>query len=347
MTSRYDYVIVGAGSAGCVLAARLTEDPDVRVALVEAGGPDSAPEIHIPLAFAQLFKTGVDWDYSSEPEPGLAGRRLYLPRGRMLGGSSSMNAMCYIRGNRADFDGWAGGGAKGWSYEEMLPYFIKSEGNERGAGPFHGGSGPLSVQDLRFRHPLVEAVIEAAVEAGHERSSDFNADRQDGFGFFQVTQHNGRRCSSATGYLHPALHRPNLDLITDALTTRIDFERTRAVGIEMFRYGKTETLRADREVIVSAGAYNSPQLLMLSGIGIASELKALGIATRQELPVGEDLQDHPLLVLSYFTDVPSLFGAGSEQDLALFQEGRGPLPADRSCSRSARCSDAHRRDDVP
>ena len=203
----FDYIIVGAGSAGCVLAARLSQDPSVRVALVEAGGPDDAPEISMPVAFPQLFKTKYDWDFATEPEPGLRERRIYAPRGRTLGGSSAINAMIYIRGNAADFDGWADEGASGWSYREMLPYFIKSECNERGDPRYHGHSGPLAVQDSRSMHPLVDHLIEAGVRSGYRPNDDFNAASQMGVGRFQLTQRNGVRCSTASAYLHPARER--------------------------------------------------------------------------------------------------------------------------------------------
>lgn len=331
MKSKYDYVIVGAGSAGCVLAARLTEDPNIQVALVEAGGADSAPEIHVPVAFPQLFRTQYDWDYASDPEPALGGRSIYLPRGKMLGGSSSMNAMMYVRGNCKDYDDWTREGADGWSYADLLPYFIRSEGNERGADQFHGASGPLSVQDLRFKHPLMERFVEAAVQAGYSRREDFNGAEQDGVGFFQVTQRNGRRWSTAAAYLRPAMSRPNLRVIAGSLTTRVVLEGRRATGIEIVHDGNTDILHADREVILSAGTYNSPQILMLSGIGITSELRSVGIDVKHELPVGEELQDHPWVILSYFTDVPTLYSAGSAEDVALFEkEGRGPLSSNLS-----------------
>jgi len=326
MKDTYDYVIVGGGSAGCVLAARLSEDRSIRVALFEAGPIDDAPEIQIPVAFPQLLKSGLDWDYSSEPEPALGDRRTYIALGRVLGGSSSINAMVYMRGNRADYDGWAAAGALGWSYEELLPYFIKAEANERGASRFHGSDGPLFVQDSRSQHPLTDRMIEAFVQAGHPRNDDFNGETQLGTGRFQLTQSSGRRWSAAAAYLHPNRGRTNLDVITDTTVARVVLERSRAVGIEVHQRGRSHVIRAEREVILSAGTYNSPKLLMLSGIGRAAELKTFGIEARLELPVGEELQDHPSVLLSYFTDVPTLFRAGTAEDLELFQQnGRGPL----------------------
>lgn len=326
MKNNYDYLILGGGSAGCVLAARLSDDRNVRVALLEAGPMDVASEIQIPAAFPQLFKSDLDWDYSSEPEPALGGRRLYLPRGKVLGGSSSINTMIYIRGNRADYDDWAAGGATGWSYEDLLPYFIKAEANERGASRFHGANGPLSVQEGRSQHPLTDRTIDAFVQAGLARNDDFNGESQLGAGRFQVTQKNGVRCSAAAAYLRPIRGRRNLDVITEVTALRVVLERSRAVGIELQHRGKVHVIRADREVILSAGAYNSPKLLMLSGIGRASELKQLGIDPHVDLPVGEHLQEHPSVFLTYFTDQPTLFRAGTGEDLQLFQQsGLGPL----------------------
>jgi choline dehydrogenase len=322
----YDYVVVGAGSAGCVLAARLGEDRDVRVAVIEAGPPDTEPVIHMPLAFRQLWDSRFDWGLWSEPEPGLAERRGYLPRGRVLGGSSSLNCMIYMRGNRADYDGWAAMGLAGWSYQEVLPYFKRSEDNQRGASYYHGVGGPLTVSDGRSMHPLAGACIDAAVEAGIEPTDDFNGPTQEGAGWFQVTQRNGRRCSTAGAYLHPAVKGGNVEVLTDALATRVLFEDGRAVGVEMLRNNTLEAVRAEREVLVCAGAYHSPQLLLMSGLGPADELRALGIEPRVDLPVGHNLHDHLMAVLVWRTDQESLRTAMTPANLALFeQEGRGPL----------------------
>ncbi|MGW7410674.1 GMC family oxidoreductase [Streptomyces sp. NPDC054833] len=322
----YDYIIVGAGSAGCALAARLSEDPDVRVLLVEAGPADDAQEIHVPAAFSKLFRTKYDWDYLSEPEPGLEGRRRYLPRGRMLGGSSSMNAMIYIRGNRRDYDSWAAAGAKGWSWNDVLPYFLRSEDHHAGASEWHGAGGPLPVNPGRSRNPLIDAFLETAQQAGHPFNPDFNVPEQDGVGYYELTQHGGLRCSTAAAYLRPAIERPNLSVLTGVQCTRILLEGEQAVGVEVDRDGATQELRCEREVILSAGAYNSPQLLMLSGIGVADELAALGITPKVNLPVGENLQDHPHLAIVHLTDTESLLTAETSENLRLLEtEGRGPL----------------------
>jgi choline dehydrogenase len=322
----FDYVIVGAGSAGCVLAARLSEDPTVTVALIEAGGPDTADEIHIPVAFSQLFKGPFDWDLDSEPEPGLAGRRAYLPRGKVFGGCSSMNAMVYIRGNRLDYDTWAAAGATGWSYDDVLPYFLRSEDNERGADAYHGVGGPLSVIDNRSKHELSQRFVDAAQASGLEGNPDFNAASQEGVGIYQVTQRNGMRCSTAVAYLHQAMDRPNLTVLANAHAMRVLLDGDRATGVEILRDGQTEVVSADREVIVSAGAYESPKLLMLSGIGPAAALTAFGIPTHTDLPVGQGLQDHVMAMLNWRTDVETLATALTPANVELLQtHGRGPL----------------------
>ncbi|MBO1413255.1 GMC family oxidoreductase, partial [Streptomyces sp. FH025] len=321
----YDYVIVGAGSAGSVLAARLTEDPDVTVCLVEAGPADTDENIHVPAAFGELFRTRIDWDYDTHEEEALDRRRVFLPRGKVLGGTSSINAMLYLRGNRLDYDGW---GQPGWSYDELLPYFRRSEDNERGADAYHGAGGPMSVSDGRSRNPLSHAFIDSALEAGYAPNDDFNGARQEGFGFFQVTQRNGRRCSTAVGYLHPAMDRPNLTVETHLQVHRVVVENGRAVGVTGYRLDEEHTIRAEREVILCAGAYNSPQLLMLSGIGPADHLNLLGIPVVQDHPeVGRNLQDHPLVPLIFTTSQPvSLLGADDPEFVRQFvEEGRGPL----------------------
>jgi choline dehydrogenase-like flavoprotein len=322
----YDYVIVGAGSAGCVVANRLGEDPEVRVAVIEAGPPDDAPEIHIPAAFGPNLTSDWDWALFSEPEPGLDHRRNYLPRGRVVGGSSSLNAMIYIRGNRADYDEWAAMGFAGWGYADVLPYFKRAEDNERGASRYHGVGGPLSVSDSRSMHPVVEAWVEAAGQAGIPHNGDLNGATQEGAGRYQVTQRDGRRCSAAVAYLHPAVARGNVEVVTDARVYRILFEGTRAVGVEYMRHGTLEQVRAGREVILSAGAYHSPQLLMLSGVGPAEALAPLNMATFHELPVGQNLQDHVMLNFVCLTDKGSLISSLDPGAFELFEaEGRGPV----------------------
>lgn len=323
----YDYVIVGAGSAGCVLAARLSEDPDVTVCLIEAGPPDAADNIHVPVAFGKLFRTRFDWDYATHEEPYLGRRRLYLPRGRVLGGTSSINTMIYVRGNQLDFDEWK---QPGWSYSDLLPYFKKSEDNERGESFFHGTGGPLAVSEGRSNNPMSAAFVEAGAQAGFPVNDDFNAAEQDGFGFFQLTQRDGKRASTATAFLHPAAGRPNLTIETDVQVHRVLVENGRAVGVTGARLDEAMTVRATREVILCAGAYNSPQLLMLSGIGPAGLLNALGIPVALDQPmVGQNLQDHVLVPLVYTHSQPiSLLAAGQPEHVQQFvSEGRGPLTA--------------------
>jgi choline dehydrogenase len=289
----YDYIIVGAGSAGCVLANRLTEDSSITVLLLEAGEADSAQEIHIPAYMPRLSETRFDWDYSTETQPQLNNRKLYWPRGKVLGGSSSINAMVYIRGNRRDYDHWAELGNPGWSFSEVLPYFKKAENQERGASGYHGIDGPLNVSDLRTVNPMSRAFVQAGVEIGLLLNEDFNGPEQDGVGYYQVTQKQGRRHSTAVGYIHPILTRPNLTLQTQTHVTNLLFEGKRVIGVACVQNGQTQQINMNREVILCGGSVNSPQVLMLSGIGPADDLKALGIAVVVDLAgVGQNLQDH-------------------------------------------------------
>lgn len=294
MRERFDYIIVGAGSAGCVLAHRLSEDPDCRVLLVEAGPRDWNPFIHMPAGLARLVRfKSLNWNYETEPEPNLNGRRLYWPRGRVLGGSSSINAMCYIRGHASDYDDWRDLGNPGWGFADVLPYFKRAEDQARGESEHHGVRGPLGVADLQHVNELSRVFVQAAEQAEFCRNVDFNGPVQRGFGLYQVTQRNGRRCSTARGYLRPIADRPNLTVRTGALTTRVLLEGTRAVGIEYRRRGLLRQVRAEREVLLSGGAINSPQLLMLSGIGPAAMLEAAGVRVVHALDgVGANLQDH-------------------------------------------------------
>ena len=298
----FDYVIVGAGSAGCVLANRLSEDPDVRVLLLEAGPPDVKQNIHVPLGYLKLGATDVDWNYHSAPEHQCDHRRITLPRGRVLGGSSSINAMVYIRGNRLDYDAW---GVPGWSWADLLPYFVKAESNERGASELHGDSGPLSVSDERSHNKISHAFPAAGEQAGLPRNEDFNGPEQDGVGMYQVTQRGGMRASAAVAYLHPAMERPNLTVMPYMLVQRLLFDGTRAVGVEASQLGQPQEFRAEREVILCGGAYNSPQLLMLSGVGPAEHLTMREIEVLLDRPgVGANLSDHAAAQLVWTTPEP-------------------------------------------
>lgn len=290
----YDYVIVGAGSAGCVLANRLSADPDKRVLLLEAGGRDWNPLIHMPAGIAKLvFDRSINWNYLTEPEPQLNERRLYWPRGRVLGGCSSINAMCYVRGQPEDYDGWASAGNPGWSFADVLPYFRKSERQKRGASPYHGVDGALVVEDLRDRNPLTDVFVEAGAHIGLPRNDDFNGAQQEGIGYYQVTQDGGRRCSTAVAYLKPATGRRNLTVETGSLAERLVIRDGRAVAVEYRRGGRTHAAHCDGEILVCGGSINSPQLLMLSGVGPADHLREIGIPVVMDLPgVGANLQDH-------------------------------------------------------
>jgi choline dehydrogenase len=291
---RFDYIIIGAGSAGCVLANRLSASGRHRVLLLEAGGKDSNLWIHVPLGYGKLFgNPKVNWLYNSEPEPELNNRQIIQPRGKVLGGSSSINGLLYVRGQPQDFDHWRQLGNAGWSFEDVLPYFRRSEDQARGADELHGVGGPLAVSDVSEPNPLCEAFIAAAQQAGFPRNDDFNGRTQEGAGYFQLTTRNGRRWSTAVGYLRPARRRPNLSIVPHAMTTRILFTGRRAIGVEYRQGDATHVAHAGGEVIVAAGAINSPQLLQLSGLGPAALLQSFGIDVQADMQdVGAELQDH-------------------------------------------------------
>ena len=304
-----DYVVVGAGSAGCVLANRLSADPSVRVVLLEAGGRDINPWIHVPVGyFKTMHNPSVDWCYRTEPDPGLNGRRLDWPRGKVLGGSSSLNGLLYVRGQRQDYDRWRQMGNEGWGWDDVLPLFKRAEDQEQGADAYHGSGGPLAVSNMRLKRPICDSWVAAAQNAGYRYNTDYNGAEQEGVGYFQLTARNGRRCSSAVAYLNPVKKRPNLRIVTRAHTTRIEFDGQRAVGvIYRDKSGREQTVSARGEIILSSGAIGSPQILMLSGIGDAGHLGEHGIEIRADLPgVGRNLQDHLQARLVYKCNEPTL-----------------------------------------
>ncbi len=323
----YDYVIVGAGSAGCVLANRLSEDPAVQVLLLEAGGPDTVDAIRMPAGFATLFKSEIDWAYDTEPQQHVDSPT-YFPRGKTLGGSSSINLMIYSRGSLADYDDWRKAGCAGWDRDSVLPYFIKAENNSRFGEPLHGTHGPLHVEDRLYTHELSHAWLDAAEQCGLPPTADFNGETQIGSGSFQVTCHNGRRWSTADAYLRPALDRPNLSVQTHSHATRVLFRGTRAIGVAYLRGGSEQTAMAESEVLLCGGAINSPQLLMLSGVGSTTELQTNGIDVVADLPgVGRNLQDHPMAPVVWSTrNTTDLMDLATPENMATWmQTGGGPF----------------------
>lgn len=329
MPKTYDYILVGAGSAGCVLANRLTEDPARSVLLLEAGGEDTADEIHIPAAFPSLFKTKWDWNYHTVPQEHVDDQEMYWPRMKGLGGCSSMNAMIYIRGHQADYDGWRDEhGATGWGWDDVLPYFVRAEGNTRLDGPLHGTDGPLHVEDRRYTHVLSHAWVRSAVAWGLKPNDDFNGAEQEGAGLYQVTCRRGKRWSTASAYLRPVMERSNLTVLTNAMTTRVVLDNGRAVGVAYLHDGEEHVVHADDEVILCGGAVNSPQLLMLSGIGPAEHLTEFGIEVAADLPgVGQNLHDHPAAGIVWTTKgTTDLVDFATTSRVLRWQAtGRGPM----------------------
>ena len=319
----FDYIVVGGGAGGCAVAARLSEDPQVSVGLLEAGKGDDQTLIKVPFCTAIMLPTSINnWAFQTVPQPGLNGRRGYMPRGRALGGSTSINAMVYTRGHPWDYDHWASLGNEGWSWRDVLPYFRKSEHNENFAGEYHGQDGPLNVANLRSTNPFQEIYLEAARQTGFKLIDDFNGPDQEGIGIYQVMQKNGERWNAARAYLHPHLaSRPNLQVITQARAQRILFSGKRAVGVDFLEGGVRHSFRAKREVILAAGAIQSPQLLMVSGVGAGAELKQFGIPVVHDLPgVGKNLQDHPDYVFNYRAKSLDLLGISLGGTLRLLDE---------------------------
>lgn len=341
--TQYDYIVIGAGSAGCVVANRLTEDSDTTVLLLEAGNPDTKPEIQIPAKCLSLVGSEVDWSYFSEPEPGLcdslrcckADRQMFCSRGKVLGGSSSINFMMYVRGNHYDYDHWQALGNPGWSYQDVLPYFKKSEHQQREASEYHGVGGELSVTDIKPLAAVSQCSIDACVAIGYNYNPDFNGTQQEGAGPYQLTVKDGKRHSAAAAFLLPILQRPNLTITTGAWVTRLLFEGTRAVGVEYRHEGTLHQVRVNQEVILSAGAFDSPKLLMLSGIGDAAQLRAMGLSAVADLPgVGQNLQDHLLVCVvqeSTQTVHPEITSNGIETGLFLHSAGNLEVAPDLQC----------------